>query len=119
LKGKDVDIIACIAYNDAYVMSAWGKVNGIKGGDIVCIFTFLFLPFPHSFKSQNTNHEINTQLFLSDSGTVFSQNLGWMKGERTARYALVIDDDGKIIYAAKEPGRDVSVSSAEAVLAQL
>jgi alkyl hydroperoxide reductase 1 len=36
LKGKGVDIIAVIAYNDAFVMSAWGKANGIKGDDIVC-----------------------------------------------------------------------------------
>jgi len=34
LKSK-VDIIACIAYNDAFVMSAWGKANGIKD-EIVC-----------------------------------------------------------------------------------
>lgn len=30
LKSKGADIIACIAYNDAFVMSAWGKANGIK-----------------------------------------------------------------------------------------
>ena len=59
------------------------------------------------------------QLFLSDAGTAFSKKLGdWTLGERTARYALVIDH-GKIVYAEKEPGRDVTVSSAEAVLAKL
>jgi len=91
LKGKGVDIIAVIAYNDAFVMSAWGKANGIKGDDI---------------------------LFLSDPGTEFSKKLGWTLGERTARYALIIEN-GKIVYAEKEPGREVSVSSAEAVLAKL
>jgi len=91
LKGKGVDIVAVIAFNDAWVMSAWGKANGIKGDDI---------------------------LFLSDSDTAFSKKLGWTMGERTARYALVIDN-GKIVYAEKEPGREVSVSSAEAVLAKL
>lgn len=35
LKSKGVDIVACIAFNDAWVMSAWGKANGIKGDDIV------------------------------------------------------------------------------------
>jgi alkyl hydroperoxide reductase 1 len=30
LKGKKVDVVAVIAYNDAFVMSAWGKANGIK-----------------------------------------------------------------------------------------
>lgn len=30
LKTKGVDVVACIAFNDAWVMSAWGKANGIK-----------------------------------------------------------------------------------------
>ena len=50
------------------------------------------------------------QLFLSDPGTKFSQSIGWTSGERTARYAIVVDH-GKVIYAEKEPGRDVTVSS--------
>jgi len=36
LKAKGVDIVAVIAYNDAFVMSAWSKANGIKNDDIVC-----------------------------------------------------------------------------------
>ena len=31
LKAKGVELVAVIASNDAWVMSAWGKVNGIKG----------------------------------------------------------------------------------------
>lgn len=31
-------------------------------------------------------------------------------GERTARYAIVLDH-GKVVYAEKEPGRDVTVSN--------
>lgn len=58
------------------------------------------------------------KLFLSDVDTEFSKKLGWLKGERTARYALVIDH-GKITYAEKEPAREVTVSSAEAVLSAL
>jgi alkyl hydroperoxide reductase 1 len=38
LKENGVDIVACLAYNDAYVMSAWGKANQIKGDDIVSLF---------------------------------------------------------------------------------
>ncbi|KAI9056212.1 hypothetical protein LZ554_001140 [Drepanopeziza brunnea f. sp. 'monogermtubi'] len=91
LKGKGVDVVAAIAFNDAWVMSAWGKANGIKGDDI---------------------------LFLSDTNAAFSKKLGWTAGERTARYALVIEN-GKITYAEKEPGGEVSVSSAAAVLAKL
>lgn len=39
LRAKGVDIIAVIAYNDPYVMSAWGKTNRVTGDDLVC-----FLP---------------------------------------------------------------------------
>ncbi|KAK5064742.1 hypothetical protein LTR84_000576 [Exophiala bonariae] len=91
IKGKKVDLVAVLAYNDAFVMSAWSKANGIKNDDI---------------------------LFLSDPETKFSKSIGWNLGERTARYALIIDN-GKVTYAEKEPGRDVTVSSAAAVLAKL
>ena len=36
LKGKGVDVVAVVASNDPFVMSAWGKVNGVKD-DVVCI----------------------------------------------------------------------------------
>lgn len=91
IKSKGVDIIAVIGYNDPFVMSAWGKANGIKGDDI---------------------------LFLTDNATAFSQKIGWTKGERTGRYAIVIDH-GKVVYAENEAGGDVTVSSAEAVLEKL
>lgn len=35
LRAKGVDVVAVLAYNDAYVMSAWGKANNVKGDDIV------------------------------------------------------------------------------------
>jgi len=35
LEGKGVDVIAVLAFNDAWVMSAWGKANGVKGDDLV------------------------------------------------------------------------------------
>lgn len=91
LKAKGVDIVAVIAYNDAFVMSAWGKANNVKDDSI---------------------------LFLSDYNTEFSKKLGWVQGERTDRYVLVIDH-GKIVIADKEPGRELTVSSAEAVLEKL
>jgi len=93
-KKKGVDIVAVIASNDAWVMNAWGKVNGVKGDDI---------------------------LFLSDTKTFFSKNYGWAAGmgDRNGRWAMVFDD-GKVIYAENEksPG-EVNVSGAEAVLAKL
>jgi len=36
--------VAVIAYNDAFVMNAWSKANGIKNDDIVCPPS----PFPFS-----------------------------------------------------------------------
>ncbi|KAF1966277.1 AhpC/TSA family protein-like protein [Bimuria novae-zelandiae CBS 107.79] len=92
-KDKGVDIVAVIASNDAWVMNAWGKVNGVKGDDI---------------------------LFFSDTKTFFSKEYGWSGGgDRNGRWAMVIDH-GKITYAEKEssPG-EVSVSGADAVLAKL
>lgn len=93
IRGKGVDVVAVLAANDAFVMSAWGKVNGIKD-------------------------EI---LFLSDPDCKFSKSIGWDMGaspNRTARYAIVVDK-GVVKYAEKEPGRDVTVSGATAVLAKL
>ncbi|KAI8262975.1 hypothetical protein K4K58_013252 [Colletotrichum sp. SAR11_239] len=94
LIAKGVDIVACIAYNDAFVMSAWSKANNVK----------------------NSPEEI---LFLSDGELAFSKQIGWTMGERCARYALVIDN-GKIVYAEKEEvPKEVSVSGVDAVLAKL
>lgn len=45
---------------------------------------------------------------MTDPDTKFSKGLGWTSGERTARYAIIIDH-GKIVYAEKEPGKDVTV----------
>ncbi|KAL0636768.1 hypothetical protein Q9L58_004251 [Maublancomyces gigas] len=91
LKGKGVQIIAVIASNDAHVMAAWGKANGIKGDDI---------------------------LFLSDNKCKFSQSYGWANDDRLARYAMIIEN-GIVTYAAKDNPGEVIVSTAEAVLAKL
>ena len=43
IKDKGVDTVAVVAFNDAWVMSAWGKANGVKGDDIVGLPTRLSL----------------------------------------------------------------------------
>ncbi|KAI3321527.1 Redoxin [Xylariaceae sp. AK1471] len=91
LKAKGVDLVVCIAFNDPFVMAAWGKANGIKDDSL---------------------------LFMTDNEAEFSKSLGWTLGPRTARYAVVVDH-GKVVYAEKEPGRDVGVSGVDAVLAKL
>lgn len=40
LESKGVDLVVVIASNDAFVMSAWGKVNGVTGDSMY--------PFPSS-----------------------------------------------------------------------
>ncbi|KAJ5632649.1 Peroxiredoxin Pen c 3 [Penicillium lividum] len=93
LRAKGVDAVAVLAYNDAYVMSAWGKANGVTGDDI---------------------------LFLSDPEARFSKSIGWADAEgRTYRYAIIIDH-GKVTYAAKEAAKNVlEVTSADHILKQL
>merc|ERR1712036_145244 len=53
LQSKGVDIVAVIGSNDSWVMNAWGKVNHVKGDDI---------------------------LFLSDTKNGFAKNHGWTLG---------------------------------------
>jgi len=92
IKTKGVDQIVCIASNDVFVMSAWGKANGVKNDDII---------------------------FASDTDLQFSKPYGWTLGERTSRYAMIIDH-GKVIYSENEDSaKNVSVSGADAVLAKL
>ncbi|KAI8627838.1 Redoxin [Xylariaceae sp. FL1651] len=91
LKAKGADLVICIAFNDPFVMAAWGKANGVKDESL---------------------------LFMTDNEAEFSKSIGWTYGPRTARYAIVVDH-GKVTYAEKEPGKDVSVSGVDAVLSKL
>ncbi|KEZ39265.1 hypothetical protein SAPIO_CDS9937 [Scedosporium apiospermum] len=91
LKAKGVDHVIFIAHNDAFVMSGWGKVNGVKDDSI---------------------------LFMSDPNVAFSSQIGWAGPERANRYAIVVDH-GKVIYAAKEVDPGIALTGAEAVLARL
>ena len=53
LKAKGVDQVIDIGYNDAFVMAAWGKANGVKGEDIVCApLPYPTLPSPPSRKGK-------------------------------------------------------------------
>lgn len=55
---------------------------------------------------------------MSDPETKFSKQIGWTMGERTGRYALVIDH-GKVIYAAEAAKGGVEGTDAQSVLAKL
>lgn len=84
---KGVDMVLVIASNDAFVMSAWAKVNGVKPDSKI--------------------------MFMSDSKTFFSKNHGWDAGmgDRNGRWAMIIEKDGTVSYAENESNpRQVTVS---------
>ena len=97
LKAKGVDEIVCMAVNDAFVMGAWGKDQGV-GENIT---------------------------MLSDGSAAFTTAMGLELdlvarglGVRSQRFAMVIDD-GKVSHLAVEAAGGFDVSRAEAVLAAL
>ncbi|KAI0954238.1 hypothetical protein AcV7_007523 [Taiwanofungus camphoratus] len=96
-KAKGVDTIAVVAANDAFVMSGWARLMGLKDKIIA----------------------------LSDGDAAWSKSLGLDVdmsaigfGTRTARYAIILDDL-VVKYVEVEPGTGVTVSGADAVLAHL
>lgn len=87
LQSQGVDLVVVIASNDAWVMSAWGKVNGVKQDSKI--------------------------LFMSDTKTFFSKAHGWEAGmgDRNGRWAMIVEKDGKVSYAENESNpRQVTVS---------
>jgi peroxiredoxin len=97
LRAKGVDTVACLSVNDPYVMDAWGDDQEV--GDAV--------------------------VMLADGNGTFTRMMGLESdksgaglGTRSQRYAAVIDD-GIITTLLVEPTGDLTVSSAESVLAIL
>ena len=98
LKDKKVDTIACLSVNDAFVMDAWGKNQGV--GDEVLML---------ADGSGSYTRALGMELDLSGLGL----------GVRGKRFAMVVDD-GKVTHLAVEPNPgELDVSSAESVLAAL
>jgi peroxiredoxin len=96
-KAKGVDTVACLAVNDVFVMSAWGKSCGVED-DI---------------------------LMLADGNAEFSKALGleldasgYGMGTRGQRFALVAKN-GVVTHLMVESGGEFKVSAAEHVLAQI
>jgi len=97
LKGKGVDAVACLAVNDAFVMKAWGKAQGVEGKvDMLA----------------DGNAEYTKALGLELDATGFGM------GIRGQRFALVIDN-GVVKQVNVEAKGEFRVSSAEDVLEQL
>ena len=94
---KGVDILACIALNDAFVMHAWGAANGV--GERI--------------------------LMLGDGNGAFTRAMGLLTdarpfgmGMRSHRYAMVASAGVITHLLIDEPGA-FEVSAAPHVLAQL
>lgn len=97
LKAKGIDTIACVAVNDAWVMDAWGRDQGV-GDDI---------------------------LMLADGTGEFTRSMGLdvdMSGAglgvRSRRYAAVVED-GVVTDLQVEPKPGVDLSSCESILERL
>lgn len=59
-----------------------------------------------------------SQVFATDAETKFSQQIGWTLGERTGRYAIIVDH-GKVTYAEQAAKGGVEGTDAASVLAKL
>jgi peroxiredoxin len=91
---RGVDTIACMAVNDVFVMSAWGKDRAV--GDKVLMLA-------------DGNGDYARALGLELDGTGFGM------GMRGQRFAIVVDD-GVATHVAVEAPAQFEVSKAEAVL---
>lgn len=91
-----------MASNDAYVMSAWGKANGVRD-DMVCLLVF------QEHRQECKSFILMTKIFLSDPDARFAEKLGWAKNGRTGRWAMLLDH-GKVVYADVEKEKGVNVS---------
>ena len=92
-----MDVIACLATNDAFVMGAWGKEQGV--GDKVQML---------ADGSGDFTRAAGFEFDLSERGL----------GVRSRRYAMVVED-GTITTLNLEDGGGLTISSAESILEAL
>lgn len=97
LKAKGIDQIACTAVNDAFVMGAWGKANGVEGKIAMLA---------------DGNGDFAKAVGLEMDGSKFGM------GHRGQRFALVVND-GVVEQVHVEAPGEFRVSSAEYLLENL
>ena len=97
LKAKGVDAIACVSVNDAFVMGAWAKDQGITDQVVML-----------ADGSAKLAQALGLELDLTARGL----------GVRSQRYAMVVDNR-KVVALNVEPPGGFEVSRAEHVLAGL
>jgi peroxiredoxin len=94
LKAKGVDLIACLSVNDAFVMKAWAKDQGVTD-EMVMI--------------ADGNGDFTKAVGLELDGSKFGM------GSRSQRYSLIAAD-GVVEQLNVETGGEFRVSSAEYLL---
>ncbi|MDP6350911.1 MAG: peroxiredoxin [Alphaproteobacteria bacterium] len=97
LEDKGIETIVCLSVNDPFVMAAWAKDLG--SGDTVTMVA-------------DGNGDFTRAVGLELDGR------GFGLGERSQRYAMVVDN-GAVTKLAVEDGPGLDVSSAENILAGL
>ena len=97
MKAKGVDLVACMAVNDAFVMDAWGKAHGAAGKVLMLA---------------DGNGDVTRLLGLE---TDFSK---YGMGQRSRRFSMIVED-GVVRQLNVEAAGEFKVSSAEATACQL
>ncbi|MDX5332277.1 MAG: peroxiredoxin [Caulobacteraceae bacterium] len=97
IKGKGVDVIACLSVNDAFVMKAWGESQSV-GDDIVML--------------ADGSGDFTRAVGLTMDATKFGM------GERSQRYSMIVKD-GVVQELNVEEAGEFRVSSAEYLIDQL
>jgi len=96
LKAKGVDSIVCLSVNDAWVMDAWGKAQGV--GDKVRMV---------ADGSGDLTRALGLELDLKAAGL----------GQRSRRYSMLIEN-GVVKKLNLEQGGEFKISDAETLLKQ-
>ncbi|MGH6953525.1 MAG: peroxiredoxin [Alphaproteobacteria bacterium] len=96
LKAKGVDSIVCLSVNDAWVMDAWGKAQGV--GDKVRMV---------ADGSGDLTRALGLELDLKAAGL----------GQRSRRYSMLVEN-GVVKKLNLEQGGEFKISDAETLLKQ-
>ena len=96
LMARGIDEIACVSVNDVFVMGAWGKTTGSSDVDMLA----------------DGNGEFAKAIGLELDGSGFGM------GQRSQRYAMVVDNGTVERLFVEDPG-EFKVSSAEHMLSEL
>ncbi len=96
LRSKGIDTIACMAVNDAFVMGAWGKDQGV--GDKVMML---------ADGNGDYTKALGLELDLSAHGL----------GVRSARFSMIVDN-GSVTALNIDDGGALEISDAETLVSQ-